>query len=101
MYSTVNGKIYADVVGGIGVVDICLIDNTDLHLTDDIFEELSSRCKCMILSRHDLSGIMAREEIGLYLVRPSDDGFLFREVINEFECLYRKEKSTSRSSLSF
>ena len=96
-----NGKIYADVVGGIGVVDICLIDNTDLYLIDDIFEELSSRCKCIILSRHDLSGIMAREEVGLYLIRPSDDGFLFREVINEFECLYRKEESTSRSSLSF
>ncbi len=70
-----NGKIYADVVGGIGIADICSIDNTDLHLTDDIFEELSLRCKCMILSRHDLSGIMVREEIGLYLVRPSDDGF--------------------------
>ena len=55
----------------------------------------------MILSRHGLSEIMAREEIGLYLARPSDDGFLFREVINEFEYLYREEESTSRSSLSF
>lgn len=77
-YSAVNGKTYADVVGEIGAVDVCLIDNTDLYLTDHMLKELDAWCKCMILSRHDLSGIVASEEVGLYFVRPSDDGFLVR-----------------------
>ena len=77
-YSAVNGKSYADVVDEIGVVDICLMDNADLYLTNRMLEKLSARCGCVILSRHDLAEIVACEGVGLYFVKPTDDGFFVR-----------------------
>lgn len=69
-YSAVNGKDYADVVNEIGVVDICLMDNTDLYLTERMLEKLSAQCRCIILSRHDLAGLVSCKEMG----------FIFRQA---------------------